>query len=170
MTERLHFHFSLSCIGEGHGNPLQCSCLENPRDREAWWAAVYGLTQSRTWLKRLSSSSMRVLWRISMVTSLPMFLCFCLLLNTLTSYWYSKPFLYNLFCMKNHEVLLLSWLIDGPIDTIILLWYTNANCNMNFRVRTVVQKIWLTFDLIRNNQCWAIKDLLWPHLIWNPPE
>ena len=56
-TERLHFHFSLSCIGEGNGNPLQCSCLENPRDREAWWAAVYGVAQSRTRLKRLSSSS-----------------------------------------------------------------------------------------------------------------
>ena len=54
-TERLHFHFSLSCIGEGNGNPLQCSCLENPRDREAWWAAVYGVAQSRTRLKRLSS-------------------------------------------------------------------------------------------------------------------
>ena len=57
MTEQLHFHFSLSCIGEGNGNPLQCSCLENPRDGGAWWAAVYGVPQSRTWLKRLSSSS-----------------------------------------------------------------------------------------------------------------
>ena len=56
MTERLHFHFSLSCIGEGNGNPLQCSCLENPRDGGAWWAAVYGVAQSRTRLKRLSSS------------------------------------------------------------------------------------------------------------------
>ena len=56
-TERLHFHFSLSCIGEGNGNPLQCSCLENPRDRGAWWAAIYGVAQSRTRLKRLSSSS-----------------------------------------------------------------------------------------------------------------
>ena len=55
-TERLHFHFSLSCIGEGNGDPLWCSCLENPRDGEAWWAAVYGVTQSRTRLKRLSSS------------------------------------------------------------------------------------------------------------------
>ena len=51
MTERLYFHFSLSCIGEGNGNPLQCSCLENPRDGEAWWAAVYGVAQSRTRLK-----------------------------------------------------------------------------------------------------------------------
>ena len=57
MTERLHFHFSLSCIGEGNGDPLQCSCLENPRDGGAWQAAVYGVTQSRTRLKRLSSSS-----------------------------------------------------------------------------------------------------------------
>ena len=55
--ERLHFHFSLSCIGEGNGNSLQCSCLENPRDGGAWWAAVYGIAQSWTRLKRLSSSS-----------------------------------------------------------------------------------------------------------------
>ena len=57
MTERLPFHFSLSCIGEGNGNPLQCSCLENPRDGGAWWAAIYGVAQSRTRLKRLSSPS-----------------------------------------------------------------------------------------------------------------
>ena len=56
-TERLDFHFSLSCIGEGNGTPLQCSCLENPRDGEAWWAAVYGVAQSWTRLKRRSSSS-----------------------------------------------------------------------------------------------------------------
>ena len=56
-TERLHFHFSLSCIGEGNGNPLQSSCLENPRDGGAWWAAVYGIAQSQTRLKQLSSSS-----------------------------------------------------------------------------------------------------------------
>ena len=58
-TERLHFHFSLSCIGEGNGNPLQCSCLENPRDGGAWWAAIYGIAQSQTRLKWLSSSSSR---------------------------------------------------------------------------------------------------------------
>ena len=56
-TERLHFHFSLSCIGEGNGNPLQCSCLENPRDGGAWWAAFYGVARSRTRLKRLSRNS-----------------------------------------------------------------------------------------------------------------
>ena len=55
-TERSHFHFSLSCIGEGNGNPLQCSCLENPRDGGAWWTAVYGVPQSWTRLKQLSSS------------------------------------------------------------------------------------------------------------------
>ena len=56
LTERLHFHFSLSCIREGNGNPLQCSCLENPGDGGAWWAAVYGVAQSQTRLKRLSNS------------------------------------------------------------------------------------------------------------------
>ena len=61
-TERLPFHFSLSCIGEGNGNPLQCSCLENPRDGGAWWAAIYGVAQSRTRLKRLSSSSSKYIF------------------------------------------------------------------------------------------------------------
>ena len=54
ITKQLHFHFSFSCIGEGNGNALQCSCLENPKDRETWWPAIYGVSQSRTWL---SSSS-----------------------------------------------------------------------------------------------------------------
>ena len=57
MGSQTHFHFSLSCIGEGNGNPLQCSCLENPQDGGAWWAAVSGVAQSRTRLKRLNSSS-----------------------------------------------------------------------------------------------------------------
>ena len=67
-TERLHFHFLLSCIGEGNGNPLQCSCLENPRDGGAWWAAVYGVTQSWTQLKRLSSSSSSSLISVVLIT------------------------------------------------------------------------------------------------------
>src|SRR5574341_968195 len=57
MTERPHFHFPISCTGEGNGNPLQCSCLENPRDGGAWWAAICGVAQGRTRLKRLSSNS-----------------------------------------------------------------------------------------------------------------
>ena len=64
-TEQLHFIFSLSCIGEGNGNPPQCSCLENPRDGGAWWAAVYGVVQSRTRLKWLSSSSKNVYKHVS---------------------------------------------------------------------------------------------------------
>ena len=63
MTERLHFHFSLSCIEEGNSNPLLCSCLENRRDRGAWWAAIYGVAQSWTQLKRLSSSRIQSNYR-----------------------------------------------------------------------------------------------------------
>ena len=66
MTEQLHFHFSLSCIGEGNGNPLQCSCLGNPRDGGAWWAAIYGVTQSRTRLKGLSS--IHITYKIPLLT------------------------------------------------------------------------------------------------------
>ena len=61
MIAWLHFHFSLWCIGEGNGNPLQYSWLENPRDRGAWWAAIYGVSQSQTWLKWLSISSRELL-------------------------------------------------------------------------------------------------------------
>ena len=70
-TERLPFHFSFSWIGEGNGNPLQCSCLENPSDGGAWWAAVYGVTQSRTRLKQLGRSSSSKVWNkeIHMVLS-----------------------------------------------------------------------------------------------------
>ena len=67
-TERLLFHFSLSCIGEGNGNPLQCSCLENPRDEGAWWAAIYGVTHSRTQMKWLSSSSSKILLSLGYCT------------------------------------------------------------------------------------------------------
>ena len=59
-TEWLHFRFSLSCIGERNGNPLRCSCLENPRDGRAWWAAIYGVTQSWTRLKRLNNNNNNV--------------------------------------------------------------------------------------------------------------
>ena len=66
-TERLHFHFSLSCTGEGNGNPLRYSCLKNPRDRGAWWAAVYGVAQSRTRLKWLSSKGALLVKNFSQV-------------------------------------------------------------------------------------------------------
>ena len=70
QLERLHFHFSLSRIGEGNGNPLQCSCLENPRDRGAWWAAIYGVAQSQTQLKRLGSSSSNLITVFSLTSFL----------------------------------------------------------------------------------------------------
>ena len=71
-TERLPFHFSLSRIGEGNGNPLQCSCLENPRDGGAWWAAIYGVAQSQTRLKWLSSSSSHAAWTVACQVPLSM--------------------------------------------------------------------------------------------------
>ena len=88
-TEWLHFHFSLSCIGEGNGNPLQCSCLENPRDGGAWWATVYGVAQSRTRLKRLSSSSSVLLPSLGQK----------LWYHSLTSFCYmaSNNFFYSIF-------------------------------------------------------------------------
>ena len=73
-TEWLPFHFSLSCIGEGNGNPLQCSCLENPRDGGAWWAAIYGVIQSRTWLKWLSNPLLGKTITISNVLTCNLFL------------------------------------------------------------------------------------------------
>ena len=90
MTERLHFHFyfSLSCIGKGNGNPLQCSCLENPRDGGAWWAAVSGVAQSQTRLKRLSSSS-------SSIVALPCCVSFCC-----TAMWLSYNYTYIPFLLS----------------------------------------------------------------------
>ena len=91
-TERLHFHFSLSCIGEGNGNPLQCSCLENPRDGGAWWATVYGVAQSRTRLKRLSSSSsssFHWIWGLSFPKFHKQTALLCE--QSLTKFWLIKP-------------------------------------------------------------------------------
>ena len=81
MTEQLHFDFSLSCIGEGNGNPLQCPCLKNPKDGGAWWAAVCGVAQSGTRLTRLSSSSSSSL---SVNPKLLIYLAMSLLLQDLT--------------------------------------------------------------------------------------
>ena len=88
-TERLNFHFSLSCIGEGNGNLLQCSCLENPRDGGAWWAAIYG-SQSRTRLKRLSSSNgflLELILRPSCRVTLNLKLDILVKVLTLTLFW-----------------------------------------------------------------------------------
>ena len=90
MTERLHFHFSLSCFGEGNGNPLQCSCLENPRDGGAWWAAVSGVAQSRTRLNRLSSRS----------SSMHVWLLWCFMWPSVTC------LLYRSQCSRSHGIIL----------------------------------------------------------------
>ena len=90
-TERLPFHFSLLCIGEGNGNPLQCSCLENPRDGGAWWAAVYGVTQSRPGLKRLSSSSSSMWLILAKVPYAPEKICILLLLDGVLNKYQLNP-------------------------------------------------------------------------------
>ena len=89
-TERLHFHFSLSCIGKGNGNPLQCSCLENPRDRGAWWAAVYGVAQSRTQLKWLSSSSSSSIF-LNIFCFSPRITCKCSTSHKVAGVFYGTP-------------------------------------------------------------------------------
>ena len=91
MTERLHFHFSLSCTGEGNGNPLQCSCLENPRDGGAWWAAVCGVAQSWTQLKRLSSSSSSIPFLSSCFLTLATIECYLGKLHYLSRTPHSIP-------------------------------------------------------------------------------
>ena len=111
MTERLHFHFSLSCIGEGNGNPLQCSCLENPRDDGgAWWAAVYGVAQSQTRLKRLSSSSRGLI--------LVMFLFESWLRNDIDSQFLLWLIVHGLA------------LVCVPVPVEFLSWKTNQDSNL----------------------------------------
>ena len=108
-NERLHFHFWLSCIGEGNGNPVQSSCLENPRDGGAWWAAVSGVAQSRTRLKRLcsSSSSSCCTWSIFLFAWFMFFFFFCMTdtvsLKYIFNLWES-PFL-TLWSVKNASFL-----------------------------------------------------------------
>jgi len=93
-TERLPFHFSLSCIGEGNGNPLQCSCLENPKDGGAWWASDYGVAQSRTRLKRRSSSGGRLAISASLVAQTVNMAWFSL--DTQVYTWFTRENIYKL--------------------------------------------------------------------------
>ena len=99
-TEWLHFHFSLPCIGEGNGNPLQCSCLENPRDGGAWWAAVYGVAQSRTRMKWLSSSSSRSAYFFNQIFFFFLLLSclnslYILHINSLLDIWFADVFCHS---------------------------------------------------------------------------
>ena len=110
MTERFHFDFSLSCIGEGNGNPLQCFCLENPRDGGAWWASVYGVAQSQTWLKWLSSSSSI---RFHIWSCISMFFLSLFLLSFSISYSHTSYILFqasiSAVVFSEHQVILLWW-------------------------------------------------------------
>ena len=112
MTERLHFHFSLSCTGEGNGNPLQCSCLENPRDGGAWWAAVCGVAQSQTRLKRLSRSSKLLKINNYFSTLNPSQRTEVLQSSLLT---YSSIYLVQWFFSKSRQILLTQWLSSKGI-------------------------------------------------------
>ena len=117
-------HFSLSCIGEGNGNPLQCSCLENPRDGGAWWAAIYGVAQSQTRLKRLSSSSHFSRYsRRDMRTKLPEFRP----VITLNSFCWSVRFVVYIFsweceiCYSNfYKEILCRWKVWWWFNVVFL--------------------------------------------------
>ena len=118
-TERLHFHFSLSCIGEGNGNPLQCLCLENPRDGGAWWAAVYGVPQSRTRLKWLSSSSSSRTWKQPKCPSAE---------EWIKKMWYIYTMEYYLAIKKNEVMALAATWID--LDIVILSEISQRKTNI----------------------------------------
>ena len=123
MTERLHFHFSLSCIGEGNGTALQYSCLENPRDGGVSWAAVYEITHNRTRLKRLSSSSSSTI--ITTVYRTFVFPTWnSVPLNTNSSFHYNPQLLATTILLfvsmnqtsnsfkRNHKIFVLLWLVN----------------------------------------------------------
>ena len=144
-TERLPFHFSLSRIGEGNGSPLQCSCLENPRDGGAWWAAVYGVAQSRTWLSDWTELNWRFpcvyvphthplfCWRTFRL--LPCLGCYkqycsehwgaCILLDHLAISGFNKPLL-----------------IQNPINYLLITWLPFIN-----NLLTIDARIYCVFKL-----------------------
>ena len=132
MTERLHFHFSLSCTGEGNGNPLQCSCLENPRDGGAWWAAVFGVAQSRTRLKRLSSSSSNAYHYLKLSCWFVCFLVYSLLTcrsnkttGPLPVLFQARPWHLNHACYRGlfHERMSGCYLLYLFLEGVVLLFY-----------------------------------------------
>ena len=120
-----NFHFSLSCIGEGNGNPLQCSCLENPRNSGAWWAALYGVAQSRTGLKRLSSSimadvlisvstKMDVLWMVKWWVQFSITIKYICSWGTGNKYFRSKNVMGNWFITKIKNIKELFFIGEEP--------------------------------------------------------
>ena len=141
MTERLHFHFSLSCIGEENGNPLQCSCLENSRDGGAWWVAAYGVSQSRTQLKWLSSSSSSSsLYMLIQNSSLPIFpldipkfvfyVCESLLLTSFFYNFFISVWYYVCLSLISRSMII-SMCIHAATDTINSFFFI-AKCTLPY--------------------------------------
>ena len=135
---------SLSRIGEGNGDPLQCSCLENPRDAGAWWAAIYGVAQSRTWLKQLSSSRSDIIWYLSLpvsLTSLGMIIStfFPVAMLGLISYFfkvenYCTVFMYPIVCVHSSVFLQLAWF---PVLAIVCSGAEISGLPISFKILVV---------------------------------
>ena len=148
MTEWLHFNFSLSCIGEGNGNPLQCSCLENPRDGGAWWAAVYAVTQSRTRLKWLSSSNT---------------LYFCFSINKMFFPLIFQGFfsLHFIFCSLN--IICLDVNFFNIVILLALLWTSKVCADINlFQIFSSVS----SFSFWHPNYAYVIPFAVVPQCPW----
>ena len=142
-TEWLHFHFSLSWIGEGNGIPLQCSCLENPRDGRAWWAAIYGVAQSQTRLKWLSSSSR---WPMNSTLLFPIFVSYTFWnLNFLLVLCFSLSFVLcfcfflvcNLSSQNSNILVHVIWKFCAE-SSCFSLWVENTNHNDNLRCNSFI--------------------------------
>ena len=138
MTERLHLPFSCSCIGERNGNPLQCSCLENPRDGEAWWAAVYGVAQSRTRLKPLSSSNMALI-SISLISDVLKYLFKWLLAIYLSSS--GNTFVYSVV------IFLIFFIFSRPNSLPMTCWDIYLPSIMTCLFYTLFRALWWTGTL-----------------------
>ena len=154
-TERLHFHFSLSCTGEGNGNPLQCSCLENPRDGRASWAAVSGVAQSQTRLKRLSSSSSSVYMSVPVSQFIPPTFSFGNCRFVFCSYDY--------FCFVNRFICTIFLKIPHIRDTI---WYWSFSFWLTLLSMTISRFIHVTANDIILFHCVHVPHSLYLFLCW----
>ena len=155
MTKQLHFHCSLSCLGEGNGNPLRCFCLENPGDRGAWWAAVCGVAQSRTRLKWLSSSSSRkvsgrifnrMLTQVScsdgLLSGFYFLLCVYFFIAFITT-WHI-PYFYYFLAIPPINMEALSNVISPVLSVVPGIW---QECN-KYLLNALIMFLWLEFFFI----------------------